>query len=75
MNRVRRDYRDDGDGMSGADLARLFDPCYTTARGSGKTGLGMNLVHNLVTQALHGRIGAHSQPGRGIHFEVELPLV
>jgi signal transduction histidine kinase len=53
---------DDGIGIRGADLARVFDPFFTTRMGQG-TGLGLHIVHNLVTNVLGGTIEARSQPG------------
>jgi signal transduction histidine kinase len=58
------------------DVARrIFEPFFTTRRGSGGTGLGMHIVYNVVTVALGGRITCSTQPGRGVSFAIEFPLV
>jgi signal transduction histidine kinase len=55
-------------------LSRIFDPFFTTARSRGSTGLGMHIVHNLVTVKLNGRIAVQSEPPRGTIVSVEFPV-
>jgi PAS domain S-box-containing protein len=64
---------DDGVGMSEDSLRRVFDPFFTTKLGLGGSGLGMNIVHNIVTAALGGRVGVTSAPGRGTRVTMRLP--
>ncbi len=71
---VRIDYRDDGKGMSGEEVKRVFNPFFTTRRGRGGSGLGAYIIYNLVTQRLNGHIECHSQLGHGVHFVIELPM-
>ncbi|HZR35949.1 MAG TPA: ATP-binding protein [Nevskia sp.] len=66
-------YRDDGCGITPENLPRVFDPFYTTKRGSGGSGLGMHIVYNLVTQLLGGRISLNSRPGEGVEINVRFP--
>jgi signal transduction histidine kinase len=47
---------DGGRGIAEADLARVFEPFYTTARHRGGTGLGLHIVHQVVTEVLGGQI-------------------
>lgn len=58
-------YRDYGRGLNSEELQGIFEPFYTTRRGRGNTGLGMFIVHTLVTQALKGSIRIDSQPAGG----------
>jgi signal transduction histidine kinase len=67
-------YRDDGKGMDEATLRRIYEPFFTTRRDLGGTGLGMNIVFNLVSQKLGGTIRASSVPGQGAEFVFDLPL-
>ena len=67
------DYADDGAGMSAEVLEHAFEPFYTTRRGSGGSGLGLYIVYNLVTQALHGTIRCDSAPGQGTRFHIGYP--
>ncbi|HEV2607123.1 MAG TPA: HAMP domain-containing sensor histidine kinase, partial [Xanthomonadaceae bacterium] len=66
---------DDGNGMPEEVRRRVFEPFFTTRRGSGGTGLGLHLVYNLVTQLLGGSIACASSPGRGTQFTIRLPPV
>lgn len=68
------DYADDGVGMSETAAARAFDPFYTTRLGQGGSGLGLYIVHNLVTGALAGSINLNTAPGKGVQFTLVLPL-
>ena len=65
---------DDGNGIAPAHLSRIFDPFFTTRLGQGGSGLGLHIVYNLVTGLLGGTIEAHSVPGHGAEFLLELPL-
>jgi PAS domain S-box-containing protein len=67
-------YTDDGRGMHDEARRRIFEPFFTTRRGQGGSGLGMHIVFNLVTQALHGSIECDSAPGQGVYFSIRLPL-
>ena len=66
-------YADDGKGMTTDVLDHIFDPFFTTSRGQGGTGLGMNIVYNLVTQTLHGTIQCSSKLGQGSLFAITIP--
>ncbi|BDM78926.1 hybrid sensor histidine kinase/response regulator [Acaryochloris marina] len=66
-------YRDDGCGISTENLSRVYEPFFTTARNQGGTGLGLNIVYNIVTQSLKGTIKIDSQLGQGTTFTVALP--
>jgi signal transduction histidine kinase len=63
---------DTGHGIAPDDLARIFEPFYTT-KGRGKgTGLGLAICRQL-TAALGGSISVESQPGRGSTFFLRFP--
>ncbi|MDQ2694841.1 MAG: CHASE domain-containing protein, partial [Pseudomonadota bacterium] len=72
--RLHLRYADDGRGIAAEHLGRIFEPFYTTRRGSGGSGLGLHIVYNLVTSTLGGRIRAASEPGKGTEFVLILPL-
>lgn len=71
--RVQITFSDNGAGMRPEVLARACDPFFTTRRGSGGSGLGLHLVHNLTTQLLGGHITLDSTPGRGTTVLLDLP--
>lgn len=67
-------FSDDGVGIPEANQKRVFDPFFTTKLGQGGSGLGMNIVYNLVTSLLGGAIVLHSKPGEGTTLVVTLPV-
>ena len=73
--RVQISVRDNGRGIAPENLSRLFDPFFTTARGSGGTGLGLHITYNLVTQALGGSIDVASAPEHGATFRLSIPTL
>ncbi len=66
--------RDDGLGISPIHVDKVFDPFFTTKLGKGGSGLGLNIVYNLVTTTLEGRVGVVSEVGHGACFTLSLPL-
>lgn len=66
---------DDGKGMDADTLDKIFEPFFTTRRNQGGTGLGLHIVHNLVTGPLQGRIAVTSAPGAGTRFTVVIPAI
>jgi signal transduction histidine kinase len=66
--------QDNGKGISEQNLTKIFDPFFTTKRGSGGTGLGLNIVYNLVTTQLNGTINAESVEGEGTTFKIRFPI-
>jgi len=73
-NEILLRFADDGVGMSPEQVAKVFEPFYTTARSSGKAGLGMHLVYNLVTRILKGHIDCSSVEGEGTVYEILFPV-
>ncbi|MGE5546718.1 MAG: sensor histidine kinase [Solirubrobacterales bacterium] len=71
---VRLVYADDGKGIPEEHRNRVFDPFFTTRRGSGGTGLGLHIVHNLVVGPLGGTIALDSAVGHGSTFTITFPL-
>lgn len=75
---VRIVVEDDGVGIPAEVLTHVFEPFFTTARGRGGTGLGLHIVHQLVSDLVGGRIGVASPPpdaGSGTRFTITLPRV
>jgi signal transduction histidine kinase len=65
---------DDGAGIAAGHLNRIFDPFFTTRMSEGSSGLGLNIVHNIVTTILGGKIHVDSRPGVGTTFRITIPL-
>lgn len=66
-------YQDDGCGISLEDQGKIYEPFFTRGLDKGGSGLGMNIVYNLVTKTLQGKIKLESQPGQGVLFTIEFP--
>jgi|GEM_PF-538942 signal transduction histidine kinase/PAS domain-containing protein len=66
---------DTGVGIAADDLAHVYDPFFTTKLGSGGSGLGLHVAHNIVTGVLGGHIDATSSTGdgSGTTFTLQLP--
>jgi PAS domain S-box-containing protein len=70
---VRITVEDDGPGMPQEVLERAFEPFFTTKPAGEGSGLGLSLVHGIVTQH-QGAIVTRSAPGQGARFELYFPL-
>ncbi|HEX8604616.1 MAG TPA: HAMP domain-containing sensor histidine kinase, partial [Pseudoduganella sp.] len=66
-------FTDDGVGMNHRTLHQIYDPFFTTKMGQGGSGLGMNIVYNIVTGVLKGSIRVASTPGSGTAVAITLP--
>ncbi len=64
---------DHGSGIPAEVLPRIFDPFFTTKPQGSGTGLGLEIVHRIVTQKYGGVIDVDSKPGM-TRFTVRLPI-
>ena len=64
---------DHGAGIPPEVLPSIFDAFFTTKPQGSGTGLGLEIVHRIVTQKFGGSIGVESEPGKTC-FTVRLPL-
>jgi signal transduction histidine kinase len=63
---------DHGGGIPPETLPRIFDAFFTTKPQGSGTGLGLEIVHRIVTQKFGGKIDVESKPG-DTRFIVRLP--
>jgi len=70
-NTVTMSVRDTGTGIEEKDLARIFDPFFSTKKKG--TGLGLSVVNGIVTRH-NGKLIIDSTPGKGTDFQVSLPV-
>lgn len=73
-NMVFLTYKDNGVGMSPDVKNRVFEPFYTTNFGKGSKGLGLNIVYNLVTGILAGKLNLITDIGMGVEFIISFPI-
>jgi signal transduction histidine kinase len=66
---------DNGKGIAPDMLDKVFDPFVTTRRGQGGTGLGLNIVFNLIAKQFAGTITVSSALGQGASFVLRIPRV
>ncbi len=71
---IKIEFYDDGKGMAPDEVSRVFNPFFTTKRGTGGTGLGLYIIYNLVTQKLGGTIECESEPNKGTLFKMVFPI-
>jgi signal transduction histidine kinase len=64
---------DDGKGIPKDIQSMIFEPFWTTRRGSGGTGMGLSIVVSIVNRVLAGEIDVISTPGKGATFRVIMP--
>ncbi|HEU4850570.1 MAG TPA: ATP-binding protein [Telluria sp.] len=72
-SRIQVQFSDDGCGIPAENLARIYDPFFTTKLGQGGSGLGLSISYNIVTALLGGQVTVTSGDS-GTTFTLELPL-
>lgn len=67
-NIIKLIYKDNGQGIDEEFLPKIFDPFFTTNRHSGGTGLGLNILYNIISHTLNGTIQCNSKKNYGVEF-------
>jgi two-component system, NtrC family, sensor kinase len=66
------DFRDTGSGIEPENIARIYDPFFTTKDVGQGTGLGLAISYGII-QEHGGRIFVESRLNEGTHFTIKLP--
>lgn len=72
QNHIKLVYKDNGVGIKKENIKKIFDPFFTTNRDDGGSGLGLNIVYNIVTSTLKGEINCKSTEGFGVEFNISI---
>ena len=67
-------FKDNGCGITAENKKRVFDPFFTTNRSNGGSGLGLNIVYNLITSALNGSVVVLDNEDSGVTFKITIPV-
>ncbi|WP_024954459.1 ATP-binding protein [Sulfurospirillum arcachonense] len=73
-NNIELIYKDDGKGIEKEYINKIFDPFFTTNREGGGSGLGLNIVYNIIKNALHGNIEVYSKINEGVTYKITFPI-
>ena len=68
------EYSDDGKGIAKQDLENIFNPFFTTKMGSDNLGLGLFVVHEIVTLQFDGEVYCESVLEKGSRFIIKIPI-
>ncbi|WP_172953235.1 PAS domain-containing sensor histidine kinase [Vibrio fujianensis] len=66
-------YQDNGSGVAPKLHEKIFEPFYTTQRAQGGSGLGLNIVYNLIKKQLKGDLKFDSDIDQGVTYTIILP--
>ncbi|MCP4970705.1 MAG: hypothetical protein GY932_08955 [Arcobacter sp.] len=72
-NEIKISFKDTGKGIPSQNIKKIFDPFFTTNRKDGGTGLGLNIIYNIITNKLNGKIECFSEENIGTEFIIHLP--
>jgi signal transduction histidine kinase len=67
-------FADDGGGIDETVRDRIFEPFVSSRKFEGSSGLGMSIVHNIVTKKLGGEISFSTSPDTGTEFLIIFPV-
>jgi len=68
-------FTDNGTGISADRQDKIFDPFYSTTHITGSVGLGLHIVHNLISHTLKGSIHLDKSYEGGVRYIIKLPYL
>ena len=60
--------------MGQETVSKVFEAFYTTNRANGGSGLGMNIIFNIIKKKMQGTIYVESKLGQGTKFVINVPM-
>jgi signal transduction histidine kinase len=73
-NAVEIRVKDNGAGIPGNLLDKIFQPFFTTKPTGEGTGLGLSLSYDIISKGHNGKLDVETREGIGTEFIIELPL-
>jgi len=73
-NEICINYQDNGQGTLAVYSTKIFEPFFTSNRNKNSLGLGLNIINNLITHNLQGKIELIESP-IGIRFNITFPML
>ncbi len=73
-NKLKLTYSDNGKGIKKENLNNIFNPFFTTNRAHGGSGLGLNIIYNIISTTLNGTISCESQENEGVLFNIKIDI-
>lgn len=73
-NNILIHYKDNGTGITEDAHEKIFNPFYSSNRNEGSVGLGLHILHNLITRNLKGTIQLDPSVKKGVHFIIKFPI-
>lgn len=73
-NAIKLIYKDNGKGISKDNFSKIFNPFFTTKRNSGGSGLGLNIIYNIIKTTLKGTISCESKENSGTKFIIKFKV-
>ena len=70
---IKFEYKDNGKGIKKENLEKIFEPFFTTNREEGGTGLGLNVIYNIIKNNLKVTIDCKSIENKGVKFTIIIP--
>ncbi len=67
-------FSDNGKGVEADILNLITEPLYTTNRGGGNVGLGLTIVHSIITHGMNGEIHFVRKQPHGLCIEIKIPV-
>lgn len=64
---------DTGTGIDPSSIKKIFEPFFTTKSEKGGIGLGLSIIHKIITN-YNGTIDVASETGKGTSFRITLPV-
>lgn len=69
---IELEYGDNGVGVKKENIKDIMRPFYTTVKNG--SGMGINIIYNLIKNELKGHIHLESDVDKGMHYKIQIPL-